>query len=163
VHLLLLVFFFELSDETNEYLQPIINALAHIRDINKQQSISDDFELIRLIGEDRLSRYYRYDGSLTTPPCYESVIWSVLQEPLKLSHKQLEAFRALHDEKYQLMKNTYRPIQSIGTRKLFRSFHSKDISDEPKKRKSTAKNRAQYLSNDIKIIFVLISFLMIII
>jgi len=114
--------FFELSDEPNEYLQPIIDTLANIQEINQQQSVSDDFDLISLIGEDRLSRYYRYDGSLTTPPCYESVIWSVLQEPIKLSVAQLEAFRALRGEENHLLEKTYRPIQPIGTRELFRSF-----------------------------------------
>jgi len=159
VHLLLLVFFFELSNEPNEYLQPIIDALAHIRYKNLQQPISDDFELMRLISKDHLRRYYRYDGSLTTPPCYESVIWSVLQEPLKISHAQLEAFRALRGEENHLLEKTYRPIQSIGTRKLFRSFHAKDINDEPK----TTKNRAPYFSINRTLFLILISFLMIII
>jgi hypothetical protein len=116
-----------------------------------------------LIGENRLRRYYRYDGSLTTPPCYESVIWSVLQEPLKLSSSQLEAFGSLHDDKHQFMRNTYRPVQPIGTRILFRSFQSKNADDEPKEYIPKAANHGQYLSINIKIVFVLISFLMIIV
>jgi carbonic anhydrase len=116
-----------------------------------------------LIGEEGLSRYYRYDGSLTTPRCYESVIWSVLAEPLKLSYNQLNAFRNLSDEKNGFMKNTYRPVQEIGTRKLFRSFRSKPIGDGSNEYISTAGNRVQCLPIYMKIFIVLISFLMMII
>ncbi len=35
---------------------------------------------------------YRYDGSLTTPPCTEPVFWIVLEEPLEVSADQLAAF-----------------------------------------------------------------------
>jgi len=116
-----------------------------------------------LIGGNHLHRYYRYDGSLTTPPCYESVIWSVVPEPLKLSLDQLAAFQALRDGKDKLMENTYRSVQLMGTRKLFRSFHLKNIDDESKEHISTGGCHGQYLSINMKIVFVLISFLMIII
>src|SRR5688500_5298886 len=33
--------------------------------------------------------YYRYDGSLTTPPCSEGVRWFVLKHPAKASAEQL--------------------------------------------------------------------------
>ncbi len=116
-----------------------------------------------MIGEEGIRRYYRYDGSLTTPPCYESVIWSVLTEPLKLSYNQLNAFRNLSDEKNGFMKNTYRPVQEIGTRKIFRSFRSRTSVDGSKEYISTAGNRVQYLPIYMKILVVLISFLMMII
>ncbi|KAL2911253.1 hypothetical protein HK105_209289 [Polyrhizophydium stewartii] len=39
------------------------------------------------------AKFYSYDGSLTTPPCSESVKWSVLAKPLKISLKQLKAIQ----------------------------------------------------------------------
>ncbi|XP_063590670.1 carbonic anhydrase 1-like [Penaeus indicus] len=39
--------------------------------------------------------YWTYSGSLTTPPCYESVTWIVFEEPIQLSQEQLDAFRAM--------------------------------------------------------------------
>lgn len=32
------------------------------------------------------SRYYRYVGSLTTPPCKEGVIWNILGKVINLPH-----------------------------------------------------------------------------
>lgn len=35
------------------------------------------------------SGYYTYQGSLTTPPCSECVIWIVFKEPIEVSHEQV--------------------------------------------------------------------------
>lgn len=35
--------------------------------------------------------YYRFNGSLTTPPCSEGVRWLVLKQPVVASHEQIEA------------------------------------------------------------------------
>jgi carbonic anhydrase len=37
--------------------------------------------------------YYRYSGSLTTPPCSEGVRWYVLKQSIPVSKRQIEAFR----------------------------------------------------------------------
>jgi carbonic anhydrase len=43
-------------------------------------------------------RSYRYDGSLTTPPCTEGVKWIVLSTAIELDRGQIESFRAIiHD------------------------------------------------------------------
>ena len=33
--------------------------------------------------------FYRYEGSLTEPPCTEFVTWFVADEPMRISHEQL--------------------------------------------------------------------------
>ena len=33
--------------------------------------------------------YFRYKGGLTTPPCFESVIWTIFMEPIKISESQV--------------------------------------------------------------------------
>ncbi|XP_073111245.1 alpha carbonic anhydrase 7-like isoform X2 [Elaeis guineensis] len=58
--------------------------------------------------------YYRYIGSLTTPPCTEGVTWSLIQEVRFVSKKQVRMLRsAVHGE------NNARPIQPINGRTIF--------------------------------------------
>lgn len=41
----------------------------------------------------KTKEYFHYTGSLTTPPCTESVSWFVLEEPIEISPKQVEFFK----------------------------------------------------------------------
>lgn len=52
---------------------------------------------------------YRYDGSLTTPPCSEGVKWIVMATPIALSAEQIGAFRAL-------VHGNNRPVQPLNGR-----------------------------------------------
>ena len=45
----------------------------------------------------REHRWYRYTGSLTTPPCWEGVLWLVLTDPIELSEQQIASFTRLYD------------------------------------------------------------------
>jgi len=40
--------------------------------------------------------YYKFPGSLTTPPCSEGVTWFVLKQPVSLSASQLAEFAKLY-------------------------------------------------------------------
>lgn len=111
-----------------------------------------------MIGEGGIRRYYRYDGSLTTPPCYESVVWTVLQIPLKISAEQLHAFRSLRDNRYELMPNTYRFIHPLGARKLLRSFPSKELNNEFERRLFRSANAGQHPSFRLSILVLLFTF-----
>ncbi|XP_075912742.1 carbonic anhydrase 4-like [Petromyzon marinus] len=66
--------------------------------------------------------FYRYSGSLTTPTCDESVIWSVFQAPLFLGQAQLDLFRTLlyYDaEGKEPLVNNFRPVQNLGSRAVY--------------------------------------------
>lgn len=152
--------FFEISPEPNPLLQPLIDALAHVRAEGQHASVSEEFSLKALIGEERTQRYYRYDGSLTTPPCYETVIWTVLLDPLKISSHQLNAFKNLYNAQAKLMHDTYRPVRPLGTRKLFRSFYSKDINEDLQQKMAMMKSSQPNLINNMKLIVILSSLLM---
>jgi carbonic anhydrase len=40
-------------------------------------------------------RFFRYQGSLTTPPCSEGVLWTVFQQPIEMSEAQIRKFAGL--------------------------------------------------------------------
>ena len=54
--------------------------------------------------------YYRYDGSLTTPPCYEPVAWYVMRDPKTISPEQVDNLLALSGSPNN------RPVQPRGSR-----------------------------------------------
>lgn len=54
--------------------------------------------------------YYRFSGSLTTPPCTEGVRWLVMKESVSLSSQQLAAFQSA------LGSTNNRPIQPLNGR-----------------------------------------------
>jgi carbonic anhydrase len=53
--------------------------------------------------------YYRFNGSLTTPPCSEGVKWFVLKTPVGISKSQLADFDTV-------MPTNNRPLQDINSR-----------------------------------------------
>lgn len=56
---------------------------------------------------------YRYEGSLTTPPCTEGVKWIVMVEPVEMSAAQLAAFTHIY-------KGNNRPLQALEGRRLIK-------------------------------------------
>jgi carbonic anhydrase len=58
--------------------------------------------------------YYTFAGSLTTPPCSESVTWFVLKTPVELSAAEIAAFAKLYP-------HNARPIQPLNGRPVLES------------------------------------------
>ncbi|MDR0927605.1 MAG: carbonic anhydrase family protein [Ignavibacteria bacterium] len=54
---------------------------------------------------------YRYDGSLTTPPCSEGVLWNVFAKPITMSKSQIDAFKAIYF-------GNNRPCQPLNNRPI---------------------------------------------
>ncbi|XP_066025648.1 carbonic anhydrase-like [Pocillopora verrucosa] len=68
------------------------------------------------------SPYYTYQGSLTTPPCFESVRWIVLSETAPFSPSQLIMFNRLQSSTGYgdgKMCNNFRPVQPRKGRDVF--------------------------------------------
>ncbi|KAF7634742.1 Alpha-carbonic anhydrase domain-containing protein [Meloidogyne graminicola] len=70
-----------------------------------------------------LDNFYRYQGSLTTPGCDESVIWTLMAEPVPILIQQLEILRAVQGPIFGKSLNiNVRPIQPLNGRRVqFRS------------------------------------------
>lgn len=61
------------------------------------------------------TKYFRYDGSLTTPPCSEKVNWLVLQEPVRFSSGQIAKL-------HRIIGRNARPAQARNSRYLLQSI-----------------------------------------
>jgi carbonic anhydrase len=58
--------------------------------------------------------YYRFNGSLTTPPCSEGVRWIVMKQPMTVSKAQIEQFQKT------LGFANNRPVQPVLARPVLR-------------------------------------------
>ncbi|KAB5558675.1 carbonate dehydratase [Coniochaeta sp. 2T2.1] len=78
------------SDHSADFLSQVF---AHVDEVAKPGSVGQtggfSFAETGLGKKLAESRYFRYSGSLTTPPCSEGVTWSVVQSPL---HIQLDTY-----------------------------------------------------------------------
>uniref|UniRef100_A0A914VI57 Carbonic anhydrase n=1 Tax=Plectus sambesii TaxID=2011161 RepID=A0A914VI57_9BILA len=84
-----------------------------------QEEVSD-FQLMSLLPEDT-DAFYRYEGSLTTPSCSESVIWTLMAEPVCISELQLQQLRKHISTMGNLLARSHRNPQPLhGRRILFR-------------------------------------------
>ncbi|RCN47183.1 hypothetical protein ANCCAN_06760 [Ancylostoma caninum] len=63
--------------------------------------------------------FYRYSGSLTTPPCTEGVTWTIMAEPVLLTAEQLTALRGAQSQDDSVEGHNSRKIQSMNGRKLY--------------------------------------------
>ncbi|KAL7858232.1 hypothetical protein AOLI_G00183340 [Acnodon oligacanthus] len=81
-----------------------------------------------------LDEYYRYDGSLTTPPCYPSVLWTVFRHPVTISLRQYLAlatalFSSHAQESAPMpMLGNYRKPQLMDNRVVLVSFQEDDFT-----------------------------------
>lgn len=78
----------------------------------ESHQLEPNLSAVALLPEDR--DYYRYEGSLTTPPCSEGVRWLVMKQPIAASAEQI---RTLTDA---LGRPNNRPVQPIGARVILK-------------------------------------------
>uniref|UniRef100_A0A8C5M5S4 Carbonic anhydrase n=1 Tax=Leptobrachium leishanense TaxID=445787 RepID=A0A8C5M5S4_9ANUR len=110
----------------NPFFDRMISQLTHVQ-YKGQESQIPGFNLQDLLPE-RLDEYYRYEGSLTTPPCNPSVLWTVFRNPVFISEEQLRSLvTALHCDDGNgsdpvEMTNNFRQLQQEGERLVSVSF-----------------------------------------
>ncbi|XP_061474723.1 receptor-type tyrosine-protein phosphatase gamma isoform X3 [Rhineura floridana] len=118
--------FFQVSQRDNPALEPIIHGLKGVVH-HEKETFLDPFVLRDLLPAS-LGSYYRYAGSLTTPPCSEIVEWIVFRMPVPISYRQLEAFYSIftteqqdHVKSVEYLRNNFRPQQSLNNRIVSKS------------------------------------------
>ncbi|CAH8864323.1 unnamed protein product [Trichobilharzia szidati] len=77
----------------------------------------DEFDLAKTLNYLNPNSYYRYSGSLTTPPCTENVLWTVFTDPVPVTRAQLNQLRGIPSpstEKTNNLYDNFRPLQPLN-------------------------------------------------
>ncbi len=99
----------------NEFFDLLIKYLPH--DINRLKK----FGHVMINPSDFLpsyDSYYKYEGSLTYPPCEEGITWIIMRSPLSITWKQLKKLK-------KVAKNNIRDVQEINTRDIYEVIKGK--------------------------------------
>ncbi|XP_012266640.2 carbonic anhydrase 1 [Athalia rosae] len=123
---------FEISNEDNDYLEQIIDAVQDVSLINSnvtRRTLASKLIPSLLLPKDHTS-YYRYYGSLTTPSCQEAVIWTILSNKLSISVSQIEIFKKVRSFNETLAYNN-RPIQKLGHRTVYHHLEGYSSAQNP--------------------------------
>jgi carbonic anhydrase len=78
--------------------------------VGEKHELPEPLNAVQLLPSDR--EYYRFAGSLTTPPCSEGVTWLVVRKPVTASKEQIAAF-----SKAVGFANS-RPVQPLNARRV---------------------------------------------
>ncbi|OAD55016.1 Carbonic anhydrase 2, partial [Eufriesea mexicana] len=101
----------------NPSLTAITDNLSKIKKMGSSTKISPDC-LLWLLEVCKANGYYTYQGSLTTPPYSECVIWIISTVITKISARQIDAFRNLYDAKWKNILENNREQQPLRRRRI---------------------------------------------
>lgn len=106
----------------NTNYETLFNSAKNVEKENTNSTIENGVRLKDLLPAD-MNRFYRYQGSLTTPPCNEIVIWTVFKERIEISQEQIDIMRKVYyhrerETKVRYMWNNYRSTQVVHKREV---------------------------------------------
>merc|ERR1711953_512240 len=112
--------FFEIQDEDNTKLQPLIEAVRAVQGDTKDTKM-EQMELKDFLPRNT-DQFYRYQGGLTTPGCNEIVVWTVFKQPIGISENQMKVIRGIYEgsknEGKRILDN-FRDPQPLNGRQVF--------------------------------------------
>jgi carbonic anhydrase len=92
----------------NEVLADVWSTLPK-EETEKGIDVKQPVDLAKLLPADQST--FRYNGSLTTPPCSEGVKWTVFEETVQMSADQIQDFSEIFPE-------NNRPVQQLHQREV---------------------------------------------
>ncbi|XP_069508265.1 carbonic anhydrase 14 [Ambystoma mexicanum] len=115
----------EAGETVNKAYDKILNFLENVTHEGDKVLIPS-FDVHQLLPE-TLDQFFRYRGSLTTPPCHQSVLWTVFHQRVQLSGSQLEKLqRGLYSTEPGISPMTivdnFRVVQMLNQRTVYSSF-----------------------------------------
>ncbi|KAF4517239.1 hypothetical protein B566_EDAN011622 [Ephemera danica] len=129
--LAVLAFFYEVigrgSAGNNNAYAEMVEHLPSVALPHSEARLVRQQPMDHMLPKDR-SQYFTYNGSLTTPPCSEVVIWIDYKHPIRLSHDQIDEFRRLQTSGGAFMTHNNRPTQPLGDRVVL--FNDVDLDQD---------------------------------
>ncbi|KAL2100257.1 hypothetical protein ACEWY4_004651 [Coilia grayii] len=117
--------------QENENYERILSALTDVS-VEETKTEIPGFNARHLL-PNSLERFYRYTGSLTTPPCFQSVNWTMFNDTITVSRRQLAALEdTLKMEQNQLLRKNFRAPQLLHGRYVVSSFSESPNQQTPK-------------------------------
>ncbi|GFO01120.1 carbonic anhydrase [Plakobranchus ocellatus] len=111
--LAVLGYFFKIGAH-NKNFEQLLNYFPQIKTSDQHIEIPT-FPLLDLLPSAKVN-FYRYSGSLTTPPCSETVIWSISTSFIEIAEEQMFMFRDLYDKENHTLADDFRPLQELNQR-----------------------------------------------
>lgn len=87
----------------------------HLPEENVEYNIADPVDL-NSFKDQFAGGFFHYDGSLTTPPCSQTVHWYVLEKRAQVTKDMVETFKSLYPS-----PSNNRPVQPLNGRKIVHS------------------------------------------
>ncbi|XP_078001819.1 carbonic anhydrase 6 [Phascolarctos cinereus] len=115
--------------QDNIYYEKIFSHLSEIQNVGENVTLNS-IDVEHLLPHDS-SRFFRYFGSLTTPPCTQNVIWTVLVNPATISTAQLEKLQnSVLNSNNQILQNNFREVKPLNQRRVEANFSPKGKGKE---------------------------------
>ncbi|XP_023342334.1 carbonic anhydrase [Eurytemora carolleeae] len=112
-------FFYQVAASSNAKYTPILDGLKKLPGTENNFEVDIGSITLNDLIPAGATDHLHYKGSLTTPPCLESVFWNVFTDKIDLSDADLAVIRGVTDETGKSLSDNYRPPQPLNGRTVY--------------------------------------------